>query len=132
MILKILFNTRMIWMICIKILINTILIKNKSYLSHLMISLLICLVMKNLIQVVTKLFIRVRKLNISLVFIPQSYFAVLKYIRLNSTHYFNMRISNKRELQKIAFNHSSNIDEFIFMYYKTKFFFRDRYYPFIR
>ena len=132
MILKILLNTQMIWMICIKILKNTIPIKNKNYWSHLIISLLICLVIKKLIQVVTKLFIRGRRLNVFLVFIPQSYFAVLKYIRLNSTHYFIMKISNKRGLQKIAFNHSSNIDEFIFMYWKTKFFFSDWYYPFIR
>ena len=47
---------------------------------------------------VTELFIRGRKLNISLVFIMQSYFAVPKDIRLNSTHCFIMKISNKREL----------------------------------
>ena len=58
----------------------------------------------------TELFIRGRKLNISLVFITQSYFAVPKNIRLNSTHYFVMKIPNKRELQQIAFNHSSDID----------------------
>ena len=33
-----------------------------------------------------------------------------KNIRLNSTHYLIMKISNKQELQKIAFNHSSGID----------------------
>ena len=48
--------------------------------------------------IVTKLFIRGRKLNIYLVFITQSYFAVPKNIRLNSTHYFVMKIPNKREL----------------------------------
>ena len=41
------------------------------------------------------------KLNISLVFVTQSYFAVPKHIRLNSTHYFVIKISNKRELQQI-------------------------------
>ena len=51
-----------------------------------------------------------KKLNISLVFITQSYFAVPKNLRLNSTHYFVMKIRNKRELQQIAFNHSSDID----------------------
>ena len=40
----------------------------------------------------------------------QSYFAIPKNIRLNSTHYFVMNIPNKRELQQIAFNHSSNTD----------------------
>ena len=65
---------------------------------------------KKLNPIVTELFIRGRKLNISLVFITQSYFAVPKNIRLNSTHYFVMKIPNKRELQQIAFNHSSDID----------------------
>ena len=55
---------------------------------------------------VTELFIKGRKLNISLVFITQSYFAVPK----SSTHYFVMKSPNKRELQQIAFNHSSDID----------------------
>ena len=48
--------------------------------------------------IVTELFIRVRKLNISLAFITQSYFAVPKIIRLNSAHYFIMKIPNKQEL----------------------------------
>ena len=49
--------------------------------------------------VVTELFVRDRKLNISLVFITQSHFAQPKNIRINSTHYFIMKIPNKRELQ---------------------------------
>ena len=65
---------------------------------------------KKLDPIVTELFIRGRKLNISLVFITQSYFAAPKNIRLNSTHYFVMKIPNKRELQQIAFDHSSDID----------------------
>ena len=70
--------------------------------------------------IVTELFIRGRKLYISLVFITQSYFAVPKNIRLNSTHYFVMKIPNKRELQQIAFNHSSDIDfqDFMNLYKK--------------
>ena len=60
--------------------------------------------------IVTELFIRCKKLNISLASITQSYFAVPKNIRLNSTHYFIRKILNKRELQEIAFNHSSDID----------------------
>ena len=54
--------------------------------------------------IVPELFIRGRKLNISLVFITQSYFAVSKNNRLNSTHCFIVKISNKQELQQTAFN----------------------------
>ena len=70
--------------------------------------------------VVTELFIRGRKLNISIVFITQSYFKVPKDVRLNSTHFFIMKIPNKRELQQIALNHSSDIDskDFIQIYKK--------------
>ena len=60
--------------------------------------------------IVTEIFIRGRKLNISLGFMAQSYFAVPKNIRLNSTHYFIMKVPNKQEHQQIAFNHSSDID----------------------
>ena len=60
--------------------------------------------------IVTELFIRGRKLNISIVFITQSYFKVPKDVRLNSTHFFLMKIPNKIELQQIALNHSSDID----------------------
>ena len=72
---------------------------------------LICLVIKKLNPIVTELFIRGIKLNISLVFITQTYFAVPKNIRLNPTHY---------ELQQIAFNHSSDIHfkDFINLYKK--------------
>ena len=57
---------------------------------------------KKLNPIVTELFIRRRKLNISLVFITQSYFSVPKDIRLNSTNYFIMKIPNKREIKQIA------------------------------
>ena len=60
--------------------------------------------------IIKELFIRIKKLNISLVFITQSYFSVPKEVRLNSTHYLIMKIHNKRELQQIAINHSENID----------------------
>ena len=56
------------------------------------------------------MFIRCRKLNISLVFITQSYFSVPKDVILNTTHYFIIKINNERELQKIAINHSADID----------------------
>ena len=65
---------------------------------------------KKLNSIVTELFIRGRKLNISLVFITQSYFKVPKDVRLNSTHFFIMKIPNKRELQQIALSHSSDIE----------------------
>ena len=64
---------------------------------------------KKLNAVVTELFIRSRKLNISLVFITESYFKVPKDVRLNFTHVFIMKIPNKTELQQIALNHSSDI-----------------------
>ena len=59
---------------------------------------------KKLNSIVTELFIRGIKLNISLVFITQSYFKVPKDVRLNSTHFFTMKIPTKRELQKISLN----------------------------
>ena len=61
---------------------------------------------KKLNSIVTELFIRGKKLNISLVFITQSYFKVAKDVRLNTSHFFIAKISNKRELQQIAINHS--------------------------
>ena len=61
-------------------------------------------------SIIKELFIRCRKLNISLVFITQSYFFVPKDVRLNLTHYLIMKISNKRELQNIAINHFADID----------------------
>ena len=64
---------------------------------------------KKLNSIVTELFIRGRKLDISLVFITQSYFKVSKDVRLNSTNFFVMKIPNKREIQQIAPNHSSDI-----------------------
>ena len=75
---------------------------------------------KKLNSIVTELFIRGRKLNISLVFITQSYFKVPKDVRLNTTHFFIAKIPNKRELQQIALNHSSDIStkDFIKIYEK--------------
>ena len=65
---------------------------------------------KKLNPIVTELFIRGRKINTSIFFITQSYFKVSKDVRLNSTHFFIMKIPNKRALQQIALNHSSDID----------------------
>ena len=58
---------------------------------------------------IKELFIRCGKLNISFVFITRSYFSVPKDVRLNSMHYYIMRINNKTELQNIAINHSADI-----------------------
>ena len=75
---------------------------------------------KKLNPVVTELFIKGTKLNISIVFITQSYFKLSKDVRLNSTHFFIMKIPNKRKLQQTALNHSSDIDfkDFIKIYKK--------------
>ena len=86
-----------------------------------MIWLLICLVSnKKLNPIVTELFIRSRKLNLSLFFITQSYFAVPKDVRLNSTHYSIMKIPNKWELKQIASHDSSDIEfkDFMNLYKK--------------
>ena len=64
---------------------------------------------KKLSSIVTELFTRGRKLNISLVFIKQSCFKVLEDVRLNYTNFFIIKIPKKRELQQIALNHSSDI-----------------------
>ena len=64
---------------------------------------------KKLSPKVTELFLRGRKLNISFVFISQSFFKVPKTVRLNVTHYLIIKIP-KRELQQIASNHSSDTD----------------------
>ena len=75
---------------------------------------------KKLNSIVIELFIRGRKSNISLIFITQSYLKVPKDVRLNTSHFFIMKIPNKRELQLIAINHSSDINakDFIKIYRK--------------
>ena len=75
---------------------------------------------KKINSIVTELFIRGRKFNISVVFITQSYFNVPKDVRLNTTHFFISKIPNRRELQQIAINHSSDIStkDFINIYRK--------------
>ena len=73
--------------------------------------------------IVKELFIRCRKLNISIVFITQSYFSTPKDTRLNSTHYVLMKIGNKKELKSIAEENSGHLDfkEFLKIYnYCTK------------
>ena len=56
---------------------------------------------RKLNPVVTKLFIRGKKLNISIIFITQSYFKVPKKVRLNTKYFLIMKIPNKRKLQKL-------------------------------
>ena len=65
--------------------------------------------------IIKELFMRCRKLNSSLLFITQSYFSVLKDVRLNSKQYLIMKIDNKTELHNIAINHSADIDYQDFM-----------------
>ena len=65
--------------------------------------------------IIKELFIRGRKLNISLAFITQSYFPVPKDVRLNTTYHWIMNINDKRELQTVARNHSADIDYKDFM-----------------
>ena len=75
---------------------------------------------KKLHSVVTELFLWGWKLNISLVFTTQSYFQVAKDVTVNTTHFFFIKIPNRRELQEIATNHSAdiNFDEFKRLYRK--------------
>ena len=62
---------------------------------------------KKFYQVVSELSIRERKLNTSLVVITQSYFSLPKYVRLNTIHFFIMKIQNRKEFQQIAINNLS-------------------------
>ena len=100
----------MIWITFTKILENTIQIRKVKYLFFFDDMVANMLSNKKLNQVVTELFIRGRKLNISLVFITRSHFAVPKKIKLNSNHYFINKIPNKKEIQQISFNHPSDIE----------------------
>ena len=65
---------------------------------------------RKLNPIVTELSLRGRKLNISLVFIWQSYFKVPKTIRLNATHYFIIKTANVIELQQIVSDNSPHIE----------------------
>ena len=78
--------------------------------------------------IIKELLSRCRKLNISFVFITQSYFSVPKDVRLNSTHYLIMKINNRKELQNIAINHSGDIDYKDSMNIYRELFFDNRYY----
>ena len=75
---------------------------------------------KNFKAIIKELFIRCRKLNVSIVFITQSYFRTPKDARLNNTHYIIIKIQNKKELQSIAQENCGDIDlkDFLNMYQK--------------
>ena len=70
---------------------------------------------KKLQAIMEEMFIRCRKLNISLAFITQSYFSVAKDVRLNLNHYLIMKRNSKIELENIATDHSADIDYQDFM-----------------
>ena len=109
MILMHLLNVQIQWMTFMKILTTTIQTKRKMLIVF---DDMIADIMTNKTfqSIIKELFIRCRKLNISLVFITRSYFSVPKDVRLNSMHYLIMKINNKRELQNIAINNSADID----------------------
>ena len=65
---------------------------------------------KNFKRIIKELFYRARKINLSIVYITQSYFSALKDARLNSTHYILMKIGNKKELKRIAEEKSGHLD----------------------
>ena len=78
---------------------------------------------KSFKRIIKELFYRERKINVSIVFITQSYFRALKDARFNSTHYILMKIGNKKELKRIAEEKSDHLDykDFLKMYnYCTK------------
>ena len=119
MILKLLLNIQTIWLIFVKHLRYNLNKKRKiliafDYMIADMLS------NKRLSPIVTELFIRGRKLNISLAFITQSYFAVPKDIRLNATHYFIVKGPNKQKLKQIASQNLSDIgfEDFMNLYKK--------------
>ena len=114
MTLKLLLNIQMICKMSIKILMITIREKKRKVLIVFNDMIADMINNNKLNPILTELFIRGRKLNISIVFITQPSFKVQKDVRLNSKHFFIMKIHNKRELQQIALNHSSDIDFKVF------------------
>ena len=65
---------------------------------------------KNFERIIKELFYRARKINVSIVFITQSYFRALKDAGLNSTHYILMKIGNKKVLKSIAEEELGHLD----------------------
>ena len=78
---------------------------------------------KKIKRINKELFYRARKINVSIVFITESYLRALKDARLNSTHYILMKIVNKKELKRTAEEKSGHLDykDFLKIYnYCTK------------
>ena len=109
-ILKLLLNTQMICKMFIKILEEYSLRKKCKLLIDFDDMIADIFNNKKLNPIVTELFIRGRKLNISIVFITKTYFRVPEEFTLNTKYFFIMKIPNKRELEQITLNHSSDID----------------------
>ena len=112
---KHLLTAQMQWITFMKILTSVIQIGKKNVFDDMIADIM---TNKKFQSIIKELFIRCRKINISLIFITQSYFSVPKDVRLNSTHYLIMKINNKKELQNIAINHCADIDskDFIKIY----------------
>ena len=119
MILKLLLNIQTIWLIFVKHL-RYNLNKKRKILTAFDYMIADMLSNKRLSPIVTELFIKGRKLNISLAFITPSYFAVPKDIRLNATHYFIMKGPNKQKHKQIASQNLSDIgfEDFMNLYKK--------------
>ena len=101
----------MIWEMFTKTLIITISIKKKKIIIIVFDDMIVDMINnRRLDLIVTELFIREKKLNISLVFITLSYFKVPKDIRLNTTHFFIAKTPNKRELQQTAISRLISIE----------------------
>ena len=105
-----LLNVQLRWMTFMRILMITTQTEKEKLSLCLMTWLQTLWVRKSLKPWIKELFFRCRKLNLSLVFITQSYFSVPKNFRLNSIHYLIMKINNRKELQKSAINHTADID----------------------
>ena len=118
MILKLLLNIEMIWKMFFECLILNNLGKKRKVLMVFDDMIANMIVNKKLNPVLTELFIGRRKLNMSIVFITQWCFKVPKEVKLNTTNFFIMKIPNKKELERIALNHSSDVDfkDFIKIY----------------
>lgn len=81
---------------------------------------LIAEMLKNLGPTVAELFIRGKKITMSLLSITKSYFPLPKNTRLNSSHYCTVKIPKKRDIQQIAINNSRDIDFKDFMMFYKK------------
>ena len=100
----------MMWMMCSMILIIIIKIEIKKVLIVFDDLIADIEYNKNFKRIIKELFYGARKINVSIVFITQSYFRALKDARLNSTHYILMKIGNEKELKGMAEEKSGHLD----------------------